>query len=167
MHSPSGTSGCAGLPALERGEHVCDVLLPPGPLLLLLVLLPGGLDELLLLLPHVLFCQGVPVGLVHLLLQGGAGGQSGSSPLPQPEPLLLLLLSACLLLLPVCLPLGLQGEAGGLSGSSPLPQPEPLLLMLLHPEARQAHGCLQPLVLLSMGMPPAHQGQGCQGRAPC
>ena len=42
-------------------------------------------------LPHVLFYPGVPVELVHLLLQGGAGGQFGSSPLPQPEPLLLLL----------------------------------------------------------------------------
>ena len=79
---------CVGLLELVHGGQVGVVLLPPGLLQLPLVLLPGWLDELLLLL----FCQGVPVELDHLLLQGGAGGQSGSSPLPQPEPEPLLLL---------------------------------------------------------------------------
>ena len=93
--------------------------------------------------------------------QGVAGGQSGSSPLPQPGPLLLLLLLLLLLpwwspysyrrfseevslagLVPLLSPgpdlvhwlslvVLLQGGAGGQCGSPPLPLPEPLLLLLL------------------------------------
>ena len=44
------------------------------------------------------------------VLQGGAGGQSGSSPLPQPEPLLLLLL------LHLLLPESLQEYSFSLAG---------------------------------------------------
>ena len=113
------------------------------PVLALLLLLVFG-DALLLLLLFLL-----PEGL-----QGGAGGQSGSSPLPQPEPPLLLLLPWLLLLLgdslpypflldhvpcsccrssmvlqqlplPQVAPGVLQGGAGGRCGSSALPQPEP------------------------------------------
>ena len=62
------------------------------------------------------------------VLQGGAGGQFGSSPLPQLEPSLLLLLP---LLLPPVAPVVLQGGAGGQFGSSPLPQPEPPLVLVL------------------------------------
>ena len=72
-------------------------------------------------------------------LQGGAGGQSGSSPLPLPEPLLLLLLP--LLLSPAVAPGVLQGGAGGQSGSSPLPQPEPLLQRrLVQLQQKLSHG---------------------------
>ena len=101
------------------------------------------------------------------VLQGGAGGQFGSSPLPLPEPLLLLLLP--LLLLLSCLAPGvLQGGAGGQFGSSPLPQPEPLLLLLLPLLLPQgALGCPPPQVLQSKGKLPVHQVQECQGRVPC
>ena len=82
---PFGHVGDEGLPGqklvgLASPSWLVLLLLPVlAVLLLLLLVLFGALLQLLLsLLP--------PEGL-----QGGAGGQSGSSPLPQPEPLLVLL----------------------------------------------------------------------------
>ena len=65
------------LAGLASPSWLVLLLLPVLAVLLLLVLFGVLLQLLLLLLP--------PGGL-----QGGAGGQSGSSPLPQPEPLLVL-----------------------------------------------------------------------------
>ena len=79
---PFGPVEGAGLPAQKLGAlaspFVLVLLLLPVLAFLLLLVLGGALLLLLLFLP--------PEGL-----QGGAGGQSGSSPLPQPEPLLVLL----------------------------------------------------------------------------